>query len=334
MAIRRPPRATSARTPSCRPRRRGPHRVPRRGRPPRRARSARSCAAGDRAFCYVQVLSFHTETLHARREEPRSFTSVLEDFVARVQREGARSRPRPAPERGRLHRPLQRGVRHALAAGRGIRPAARSCCARRPRTSSSTRSACRPRAPRPRAPRTTRSSRAGSSRRSGSRDGSGATTRPRSSRARCARATPSAATREGGRAHVPELHERVRPARGDAAQLAARGARGRPDGGRGRQPAGGAEPGRALVGSRRAPLALDPERRDGRAAARPGAPLAARAERRGFFSALAFENRPVAAGRALRDLRGGHHRPQPRLARAGRRGPLRGRAVREGVAGF
>ncbi len=35
----------------------------------------------DRAFCYVQVLSFHTEMLHARREEPRSFSSVLEGFV-------------------------------------------------------------------------------------------------------------------------------------------------------------------------------------------------------------------------------------------------------------
>jgi hypothetical protein len=35
----------------------------------------------DRAFCYVQVLSFHTEMLHAGREEPRPFTSVLERFV-------------------------------------------------------------------------------------------------------------------------------------------------------------------------------------------------------------------------------------------------------------
>jgi hypothetical protein len=34
-----------------------------------------------RAFCYVQVLSFHTELLHARREEPQPFTSVLERFV-------------------------------------------------------------------------------------------------------------------------------------------------------------------------------------------------------------------------------------------------------------
>jgi hypothetical protein len=35
----------------------------------------------DRAFCYVQVLSFHTELLHAGREAPRPFTSVLERFV-------------------------------------------------------------------------------------------------------------------------------------------------------------------------------------------------------------------------------------------------------------
>jgi hypothetical protein len=35
----------------------------------------------DRAFCYVQVLSFHTELLHAGREEPRPFTAVLERFV-------------------------------------------------------------------------------------------------------------------------------------------------------------------------------------------------------------------------------------------------------------
>ena len=42
----------------------------------------------DRAFCYVQVLSFHSEQLHPAGGEPRPFTSVLERFVSECKGKG------------------------------------------------------------------------------------------------------------------------------------------------------------------------------------------------------------------------------------------------------
>ncbi|WP_243338067.1 S41 family peptidase [Anaeromyxobacter soli] len=42
----------------------------------------------DRAFCYVQILSFLSETLHAAGDEPRPFGAVLEGFVGECKDKG------------------------------------------------------------------------------------------------------------------------------------------------------------------------------------------------------------------------------------------------------
>ena len=281
----------------------------------------------DRVFCYVQVLSFHTELLHAGREEPRPFTAVLERFVGECKdkdldlvvdlRHNAGgyiahssavfamlSGPGEAYPGGALV--LRATTQNQLVYQQRM-PAASAASAGAEETRS--RPANR-RGNRPRAPRAARLH-ARFPGRPGARE---------RRRGWLLRAGWWRSTSPSCMSACDRLAGLLRSSR--RALLA-----GRSDGGRGRQPAGGAQPGRALVGiTDRRLVAVYPERRHGRPAARRrrAARRARRADGGGVLRGPRVREPPRPAGRAVLDLARGHHRPQPRLARAGRGGPLRG----------